>query len=70
MSRFSESESSPQPPINLLKPLSPQTRRSMRKAFLILITVGVVIGGLTAAGVVKVMNHFNLIGVPEQPQRP
>jgi hypothetical protein len=42
----------------------------MRKAFLALVTVGVVIGGLTAVGVVKVMSHFNLIGVPEQPQRP
>jgi LPS O-antigen subunit length determinant protein (WzzB/FepE family) len=52
------------------EPISPQTRRSIRRIFLTLLAVGVIIGGVTAVGVVKLMGHFNLIGVPEQPEAP
>ncbi|HZG39678.1 MAG TPA: hypothetical protein VEZ50_13430 [Nodosilinea sp.] len=48
---------------------SPQTRRAMRRTFLTLLAVGLVIGGLTATGVVKLMDSLGLIGVPEQPDR-
>lgn len=46
--------------------LSPGMKRDIRRAFLILLGAGLIIGAITAAGVVLVMNHFNLIGVPEQ----
>lgn len=46
--------------------LSPGVKRDIRRAFLILLGTGLIIGALTATGVVLVMNHFNLIGVPEQ----
>jgi hypothetical protein len=52
------------------EPISPQTRRSIRRIFLTLLAVGIVIGGVTAVGVVKLMDYFNLIGVPEQPEVP
>ena len=48
---------------------SPQTRQAMRRTFLTLLAVGLVIGGLTATGVVKLMDSLGLIGVPEQPDR-
>lgn len=50
-------------------PVSPQTRRDMRRAFLILLTSGLVIGAITAAGVVLFMHRLNLIGVPEQQEQ-
>jgi hypothetical protein len=46
---------------------SPGMKRDLRRAFLILLGTGLIIGALTATGVVWVMHHFNLIGVPEQP---
>jgi hypothetical protein len=48
--------------------ISPETRRDIRRAFLTLLAVGLVIGALTAAGLVTLMDHFNLFGVPEQRQ--
>jgi hypothetical protein len=47
--------------------LSPGVRRDVRRAFLILLCSGLLIGVLTATGVVWVMHQFDLIGVPEQP---
>jgi hypothetical protein len=41
-------------------------KRDIRRAFLILLGTGLIIGLVTATGIVLVMNHFNLIGVPEQ----
>ncbi len=49
--------------------IPPETRRAIRRTFLVLLATGLLIGGITAFGIVKVMNHFNLIGVPEQQQR-
>ncbi len=49
--------------------VSPETRRAIRRAFWVLLATGLLIGGITAFGIVRLMNHFNLIGVPEQPQR-
>ena len=46
--------------------LSPGVKRDVRRAFLILLGTGLIIGAITATGIVLVMNHFNLIGVPEQ----
>ena len=46
--------------------LSPETRRAIRRAFLVLLGTGLVIGGITAFGIVQLMDHFDLIGVPEQ----
>ncbi|MGF1570152.1 MAG: hypothetical protein ACFCVD_19125 [Nodosilinea sp.] len=48
--------------------VNPQTRQDMRRAFLILLAVGLLIGALTASGVVWVMHRFDLIGVPERQQ--
>jgi hypothetical protein len=47
----------------------PQTRRDIRRTFLILLATGLVIGVLTAAGVIWVMNRLDLIGVPEQQEQ-
>jgi hypothetical protein len=41
----------------------------MRRIFLILLATGLVLGVLTATGVVWVMNRLDLIGVPT-PQEP
>jgi uncharacterized membrane protein len=48
--------------------ISPETRRAIRRAFLTLLAMGLLIGSLTALGVVTLMHRFNLIGVPEQQQ--
>lgn len=55
---------SSQPPVT--ETLSPGMKRDIRRAFLILLGTGLIIGLVTATGIVLVMNHFNLIGVPEQ----
>jgi hypothetical protein len=49
--------------------LHPETQRDMRRIFLILLVTGLVLGVLTATGVVWVMNRLDLIGVPT-PQEP
>jgi hypothetical protein len=46
--------------------LPPESRRAIRRAFLALLATGLLIGGITAFGIVQLMDHFNLIGVPEQ----
>ena len=65
----SMAERLPQSPVPRPTPtetLSPGVKRDLRRAFLILLGTGLAIGILTATGIVLVMNHFNLIGVPEQ----
>jgi hypothetical protein len=62
--RLPQPPQSPPPPAT--ETLSPGMKRDIRRAFLILLGTGLVIGLLTATGIVLVMNHFNLIGVPEQ----
>ncbi|MFH7241376.1 MAG: hypothetical protein ACHWZW_00860 [Spirulina sp.] len=62
--RLPQPPPAPQAPIT--ETLSPGMKRDIRRAFLILLGTGLVIGLLTATGIVLVMNHFNLIGVPEQ----
>lgn len=52
------------------EPPSSQTRRAIRRTFLTLLAVGLLIGGVTALGVVKLMDYLNLIGVPDQPEQP
>lgn len=46
-----------------------KTRHDIRKAFFILLTVGLILGALTAGGVVWVMNRLDLIGVPPQQEQ-
>lgn len=46
--------------------LSPGMKRDIRRAFLILLGVGLAIGIITAAGVVWVMDALDLMGVPAQ----
>ncbi|NJL50052.1 MAG: hypothetical protein HC929_24975 [Leptolyngbyaceae cyanobacterium SM2_5_2] len=41
-------------------------RRDINRAFFILLGIGLLIGVLTAVGVVWLMERLNLIGVPEQ----
>lgn len=55
------------PPPRPIETLSPGMRRDARRAFLILLTTGLILGAVTATGVVWVMNQLNLIGVPAQP---
>jgi hypothetical protein len=45
--------------------VSPGVRRDVRRAFLILLGSGLLIGLLTATGVVWVMHRLDLIGVPD-----
>ncbi len=54
------------PDLHPTETLRPSMKRDIRRAFLILLGTGLIIGVLTSAGVVWVMHHFNLIGVPEQ----
>jgi hypothetical protein len=49
--------------------LPQQTRHDIRKAFYILLAVGLVLGAITAGGVVWLMNRLDLIGVPEQQEQ-
>jgi hypothetical protein len=56
----------PTHPPTAYETLSPGVRRDVRRAFLILLCSGLLIGALTATGVVWVMHQFDLIGVPEQ----
>lgn len=46
--------------------ISPETRRAIRRTFLTLLGTGVLVGAVTALGVVAVMDRLNLIGVPDQ----
>lgn len=57
---------SPSPRPTPPETLSPGVKRDLQRAFLILLGTGLAIGILTATGIVLVMNHFNMIGVPEQ----
>ena len=62
----------PQPPETTSLPserLPRQTRQDIRKAFYILLAVGLVLGAITAGGVVWIMNRLDLIGVPEQQEQ-
>jgi len=62
----------PQPPETTSLPAErvPQkTRQDIRKAFYILLAVGLVLGAITAGGVVWIMNRLDLIGVPEQQEQ-
>ena len=61
--------SPPKPPLYLLERLPRQTRQDIRKAFYILLAVGLVLGAITAGGVVWIMNRLDLIGVPEQQEQ-
>jgi hypothetical protein len=49
--------------------LPQETRQDIRKAFYILLTVGLILGALTAGGVVWLMNRLDLIGVPDQQEQ-
>ncbi len=46
--------------------LAPATRRAIRRTFLTLLAVGMLLGGVTALGVVTIMHRLDLIGVSEQ----
>jgi hypothetical protein len=66
------SEKLPQPPDTPSLPserLPQHTRQDIRKAFYILLAVGLVLGAITAGGVVWLMNRLDLIGVPEQQEQ-
>jgi len=57
----------PQPPDAESVPteqLPQHTQQDIRKAFYILLAVGLVLGAVTAGGVVWLMNRLDLIGVP------
>lgn len=60
----------PLPDARPIETISPGVQRDARRAFLILMATGLLIGALTATGVVWVMNQFNLIGVPAQQDSP
>ena len=49
--------------------LPQKTRQDIRKAFYILLAVGLILGGLTAGGVVWLMDRLDLIGVPPQQEQ-
>lgn len=51
------------------EPKSAQPRQDIRKAFYILLAVGLILGAVTAGGVVWLMNHLDLVGVPEQQEQ-
>jgi ABC-type antimicrobial peptide transport system permease subunit len=40
--------------------VSPQTERKIKRLFLILVSVGLVLGVIAAVGVVKMLNQFGL----------
>ncbi len=46
-----------------------QTRQDIRKAFYMLLAAGLILGALTAGGVVWLMNRLDLIGVPPQQEQ-
>ncbi len=64
--RLPQDPTVPAPPPTLEETLSPGMKRDIRRAFLILLGIGLAIGMITAAGVVWVMDSLNLIGTPEQ----
>lgn len=41
-------------------------KRQARKWFVILLTIGLVLGGILSVGVVKILNHFGLTAKPER----
>jgi len=59
----------PSPTSTSAEPVTSAVRRDIRRAFFILLGSGLLLGALTATGVVWVMDRLNLIGVPEQPQQ-
>lgn len=40
--------------------VSPQTKRNLKKLYIILISVGLLLGAITAVGVVKILTQFGL----------
>ena len=48
----------------------PATKKTLQKAFLILIVVGVVIGGIVSVGVISLMQKAGLTDVPVRVQTP
>ena len=46
---------------------SPQTIRTLRKSFIFLIVVGLVVGVFVAAGINYILNRFDVTGQPEKP---
>ena len=46
-----------------------KTRQDIRKAFYILLAAGLILGAITAGGVVWLMNRLDLVGVPEQQEQ-
>ncbi len=56
----------PAPKPDQVEAVSPAVRRDINRAFFILLGSGLLIGALTAVGVVWLMDRLNLIGVPEQ----
>jgi hypothetical protein len=62
----------PQDPVPQPQPtdqLSQGAQRDIRRVFLILLAIGLVLGVITAGGVAMLMNRLDLIGVPAQPDQ-
>lgn len=48
------------------KPYDPETVKVMQKSFIFLIVMGVLVGSLLAAGLIYVLNRFDINGKPPQ----
>jgi hypothetical protein len=60
----------PVPPSASPEPVPHKTRQDIRRAFYILLAVGLILGAITAGGVVWLMSHLDLVGVPAQQEQP
>lgn len=49
--------------------ISPEKRKKYQKLFLILLSVGLVLGAIVSVGIVKLMNHFGLTDKTPQFER-
>ena len=49
--------------------ISPQKRKEYQKLFLILLSIGLVLGVIISVGIVKLMNHFGLTDKTPQFER-
>jgi hypothetical protein len=48
--------------------VSPERKRTFKRLFITLIALGLILGGVFAFAVVKLLNHFGLTDKPSQPQ--
>ena len=55
--------------LEIKEQISPQKRKEYQKLFLILLSVGLVLGAIVSVGIVKLMNHFGLTDKTPQFER-